>query len=253
MNTIYIQTSSKEMIEAPIMDDIPIEAVSEFSTFGDLVPMIDQVVTLLTAYGSGKGQTSDTALLARGILDAPRWTKTNPVKITVDLHFYNKTSSLDDVITPMNTLLGLHLISMNENRTYKIPGFNAKNITALRDVIANKQSKKEDIVAATKALDLAFGGEERAETIMKSMEDTTISVLIPGIVYLPIAYIHSITPTYSKFITDAGYPLWATANVQIVSLSPAMFENFSNGSKVVSEKNIFGVTSLVNTDTGFII
>jgi hypothetical protein len=233
MNTIYIELSDGvTVIKAPILDDFPIEAVSEFSTFGELVPIMDQLVTLGTAMqSSGTGTTSKTALLARSVLDAPRWTKTNPIKITIDLHFYTETDAEKDVTNKVNTLMGLHVLSRGEKGRIKIPGFNAKNIKEISKVLSDKSASdsSKKLASATQANFKTQFGTDDAEEVLKNMTDAVISVLIPGVVYLPLAYIHAVQPTYSKFKTNFEFPLWATLNVQIVSLTPAMLDNFTDG------------------------
>ena len=233
MNTIVIQLDDGAIITAPIMDDIAIEAVSEFQSIGDLVPVIDQVVTMLTAFTGGTGSASQVAVLARSILDAPRWTKTNPVKITLDLHFYTETDSKKDVVDKMDMLLGLHILTIDTNGVLKIPGFNAKNIKDVSENIKKTDKNKTGVPS----------GNKKAETSsFKGLQTKNISVLIPGIVYLPLAFIYSVIPTYSKFKTSKGYPLWATANVQIVSLTPATLQNFKDGESM-KYSSVFGIVS----------
>lgn len=239
MNTIYIQLSGgSTTIQAPIIDDFPIEAVSEFATFGELVPIMDLLVTLGTAFSAGGNTTSKTAVLARSVIDAPRWTKTNPIKITTDLHFYTETSAEENVVNKVNTLMGLHVLSRGEQGRIRIPGFNAKNIKDISAVLSDKSasaSSKKSAAALQANFKEQFGTTD-AEELLKNIQDVVISVLIPGVVYLPFAYIHAVQPTYSKFRTSEGYPLWATVNVQIVSLVPAMLHNFEDGKNMYVSK-----------------
>jgi len=233
MNTIVIQLEDGAIVTAPIMDDIAIEAVSEFQSIGDLVPTADSIVTLLTATGAGTNSTSQTAVLARSILDAPRWTKTNPVKITIDLHFYTETDSKKDVVDKMNILLGLHVLSIDTMGVLKIPGFNAKNIKDVKETLTKTDKNKSVGISIPK---------KATTKDVSSAQTKNISVLIPGIVYLPLAFIYAITPTYSKFKTSKGLPLWATASLQIVSLTPASIQNFEDGN-LMSYSSVFGIVN----------
>jgi hypothetical protein len=103
--------------------------------------------------------------------------------------------------------------------------FNSKNIKDISNELTDQKNKdkvKTNLVSF-------YGSEEKANEVLGAQKDSIIGVLVPGIIYLPFAYLHAVQPTYSKFKTENGLPLWAIVNVQIVSLTPAMFENFENG------------------------
>jgi hypothetical protein len=225
MNIIYIQPKGVPVIKSPILDDFQVEAVSEFGSISELVPTLDTVVSLVTAVESaGSNRTSRTAVLARSVLDGQRWLKTNPVKLTLDLHFYTETDAKKDVIDKMNILLGLHILRFDSKSGLVIPGINSKNVAEIAKTLTDKKNEKKTVTPSIPILDTGS-----AQETLKNTPNNTISVLIPGVIYLPLAFIYAIQPTYSKFRTDGGYPLWATANVQIYSFGPAILDNFEDG------------------------
>jgi len=231
MNRIIMQFASGQ-IDLPITEDFQIETATEFSTFGDLCPTISSLVDVGNMLSSSGGTVGSTGLGLRSILDAPRWTKTNPVKITVDMFFYTKTDPLTDVLDPMTLLIGSHILRTGDKKQVLVPGLNAKNVRSIDQEIKDIKDK---------------GGEEITDQQKKEMQkiidqqqDSIFSVVIPGVIYLPAAFVFSVSPTYSKHVTENGYPLWASANVQIQSLVPAFIEFFKMGRLFDTNGNYYG-------------
>lgn len=220
MNRIILIFSNKEQISIPIQEDFQIETVTEFSSFADMCPTISSLVDLGNAFTSTGGGVSQIGLELRTILDAPRWTKTLPLKIVADLFFYTKTEASKDVVDKVNKLLKLHLLSVDKNKKIRIPGLNATNVDKISENLKNL--KKGDSQTGT-------------DTVKKSGIDLEynhiFSVVIPGVVYIKDAFFSAIQPTYSKHVTEKGFPLWASVNVQIQSLSPGFAEFFEDGKK----------------------
>lgn len=231
MNSLYIIYDSggkQEMLQSPITEDFQVEAVSEFSTFAELCPTIDTLMNLATAYeGGSSGKVGASNLTIRSILDAPRWIKTNPTKITLDMHFYLESDPYEDIVKPMVTLLSLHILTKGKDGRFKIPGIYAGNVKEIGDLLTgnSEKAKKETKglnEVETKALDTVKG---RLSDLDK-VDNKVISALIPGVLYLPYAYVHSVQPTYSKQTTQSGLPIWASANLTISSLLPANLKDF---------------------------
>ena len=221
MNSIILNFESATMTY-PITEDFQIETSTEFSSFGDLCPTISSLVdvgNMLTT--TGNGVVTDTGLNLRSILDAPRWTKTNPVKITVDMFFYTKEKAKEDVVDAINILIGSHVLSQDDKGKTRVPGINASNVKSIDEMQAEITANGGEALSKTE--------KDNINTQLQKQKNSMFSVLIPGVVFLPYAFIFSISPTYSKHVTENGYPLWASANVQIQSVMPAFVEYFKMG------------------------
>ena len=55
-----------------------------------------------------------------------------------------------------------------------------------------------------------------------------ISVFIPGIIYIPYGFLETVRPTFSRQITESGFPLWGEADITIHSMFPASQEMFDD-------------------------
>lgn len=245
MNRIIITFDEGLAFEIPIYEDFLIETVTEFASFADFCPTISSIVDLANAASSTGGTVSSGGLNLRAILDTPRWKMTNPIKITTDLFFYTKTDPYLDVIQPLNMLLACHLLKRNAKDQISIPGINAKMVAQLEEDIASTKNAdnltKKQIDAINKE---RKANEEKLEKLKQQdgiTHSSFFSVLIPGVIFLEHAFIFSIQPTYSKHVTESGYPLWVQANVQLQSLAPGFVEFFQTGSQYTwdgTQKNI---------------
>ena len=228
MNRIIIQyEGGYKPLEIPITEDFQIEASTEFSSFADLAPTISSLVDLGNTFTTtANGEVTSTGLKLRSVLDAPRWQRTNPVRITLDMFFYTRTSALENVVLPLEVLIGSHIIKRGKDNKLKVPGLNALNVKNIDNLISGIKNKetRDDFVEEE-------GGKEELKKLAENQVNSLFSVIIPGVVYLPKAFVFAIQPTYSKQVTDEGYPLWASANVQIQSLTPALAEYFETGRK----------------------
>lgn len=237
MNRIIIIFQTPDLastIVCPIMEDFQIETVTEFSNFAELCPPISSLLDLANMYTTASsGNVSTTGFNLRSLLDAPRWQKTNPAKITTDMFFYTKTDPVTDVLIPLNSLIGAHLPRI-VNKKIMVPGLNATNVKEINNVIANAMNSPEGKLAAEE-LGEGKKGTSELRKLLESQYSALFSVLIPGVIFIPLAFISAIAPTYSKHVTEAGYPLWASANVQIQSLTPALAEYFRDGMKFTAE------------------
>lgn len=223
MNRIILTLRDNSQIEAPIQEDFSIEANTEFTSFADLAGSISSLVDLANVASTTGGTVSRAGLMLRSIIDAQHWSKTNPVKINLDMFFYTKADAQLDVVDKVNSLLALHLLR-HDPKTNRIlvPGINAKMIADMEKEI--KGIEKERSI-------------EKKEVLSKSAYDKILnvtssffSVIIPGVIYLENAFMFSVKPTYSKQVTEGGYPLWAQVNVEVCGIAPAFVEDFKRGS-----------------------
>ncbi len=223
MKTLYLNIPGEtEIISSPIMDEIQIEATSEFSDFASLTPSVDQLVTILTAYSSTGGTVSGGLAGMRAVLDAQRWSKTLPTRITLDLHFFVKTDPKKDVADKMNTLLGLHILREDPKQKgrFFLPGINMRNANTIYKDINGKTPPN---------VDPPVSANTDEDKILANTKSAVFSLLIPGVVYLPYAYISAIQPVWGNQETASKIPLWARANVTFSSVGPSQSRHFTDG------------------------
>lgn len=242
MNRIILTLNNQELtqIEAPIQEDFPIETTTEFTSFSDLCGTISNLVDLANTLSTTGGTVSQSGLMLRSIIDSYRWSKTNPIKINLDMFFYTKTDPKIDVVQKVNTLLALHLLRHDPNGRVLVPGINAAMIAKIEKQIKSIESEKDQ---AKK--------EQLANDTYKQVEltsSTFFSVTIPGIVHIDNAFIFAVKPTYSKQVTTKGYPLWASVNVDICGIAPAFVENFKRGSDFFYSRSI---GTVVDSEKGY--
>jgi hypothetical protein len=226
MNRIFLQFRDEghTIIDAPIQEDFSIEASTEFTSFSDLCGPISNLVDLANTVSGTGGTISQTGLALRSIIDSQRWSKTNPIKINLDMFFYTKTNAKEDVVDKVNTLLWTHILWHDKNGRIHIPGINAKEIAEIDKVVKGKEGEAFEKTIETQ------GWQNKGESI-KTATTSFFSVLIPGVVYLESAFMFAVKPTYSKQITEKGFPLWASVNVDIQGTAPAFVRNFEEGAK----------------------
>lgn len=227
---IYYNSDNKKTTHIyPINEDFVIEAVTEFSSFADLSPTISSLVDLGNMFTtSSSGNLTKTGLNLRGMLDAPRWQKTNPVKIVVDILFYTKNDAKENVVDPINNLLGSHILNVADGKV-KAPGLNAMNVDKYNEIMDTLSKNDQQTYK-----DSLYTKEEFAKA-KEATYSSLFSVLIPGVVFLESAFFTAVRPTYSKHVTEKGYPLWASVNLEISGLTPAFISQFENGAKMGEE------------------
>jgi hypothetical protein len=233
MNRIILifRDKGNTTIEAPIQEDFQIDATTEFTSFSDLCPSISSLTDLANTVSVSGGTVSKAGLTLRSIIDAQRWTKTNPIKINLDMFFYTQEDAKKDVVDKINLLLWTHILKYDDNNRILVPGINAQQIINIEASI--KGTEKEgmsDIQRADASEKLASKEESKLENL-KKQTTSFFSVIIPGIVYLDNAFMFAVKPTYSKQVTAKGYPLWASVNVDICGVAPAFLHSFEQGSR----------------------
>jgi hypothetical protein len=232
-NRVYIDIiGTNIMLSAVCSEDINVQAVSQFTRISDLVPGMNELVGLITTYGGVlNGEVKKAMGQVQNALDIPIWSKTEPVKLPIDLNFFLKTSGYEDVWRPTMVLQSMCVLSRSADGTSLItPGFNANTIGHAGNNLGNPVKPGEVKKLAQKA----EGSTSNASQLMKEEDDLPktfasksklCSVYIPGIVYMPIAILESIQVTWSKQLTNKGYPIWAKVNCQFTGSFPAVFED----------------------------
>lgn len=195
--------STKKTLEIPMTSDITIEAVSNWQAIGDFIPdFLNKTISLMTNLSAAGGGVSEGLVGLQNKLQVPMWQSSPPVKISVQLGFFTKTSAYNDVFDPVTELVGLSILSRDpdNDKRFITPGISLANL--------NDFSAK--------------GGEKKI-----SKKSKLISFEIPGVVYLPLAMVESARPTFSQEVTESSYPLWATVDLNIIGASPASTDMFT--------------------------
>ncbi len=200
----YMDTNQQETTSIfPLTEDPTLEVGSEFKSFSDDIPQISSILALMQNLGTTGGEASQGITNLLTALDAPRWQKTNPVRITTKLLFYTEENPYDDVYKPMTDIMSLSILTVKgegENARIAIPGISLRNFS-----------------------DFQLIGTQTESDVKKRFSEYSkiISIEIPGVIYLEKAIVEKAVPTYSKETTDSGFPLWGSLDMTMVSLAPA--------------------------------
>jgi len=187
-NRIYINILGSDIkISAPCSEDIPITVASQMSSFGELVPEMATITGLVsTGFSMFEGKIQGGMVNLQNALDIPRWQKTDPVKIPVDINLFIKTDPLEDVWHPAMALLAMHILSKDGDR-YITPGLNLASMSKIQS-------------SGTEATNTVSTGPGAGSNPYVDPKDATpenvkfpaaaklCAVYIPGIVYLPLLY-----------------------------------------------------------------
>jgi hypothetical protein len=192
----------KIIFELPLIEDVSVDVQSQFGSYGDMVPGLSNMIHLVSTLSASGGAVGEGILNLTNQLDAQRWDRTDPTRLTVKLGFFVKDKPYENVIYPVSTLVGMSILTYNaKDKNYSVPGINLKDMSNFTKKLGQSGN---------------FVGSKFC------------SVLIPGIIYLPVAYIEKATPTYSKQVTENSYPLWATLELTFVSTFPALESDFKD-------------------------
>lgn len=215
-------TDSSKLWEFPLIEDIQIEYKSEYENMMDGIPLIGDILSMmerLAGLSATDAEVSTETVRFKTMMSMERWKMTQPIRFNAKLAFYTKTNSFKDVVTPMKDLISYSILSLTEDKkNYKTPGVSVSAINKLKDAAEGKG--KDDIFKNGKLL----------------------IIDIPGIVRVIPAMIEQATPTYSKQLTESGYPLWGTLELQIKGFYPASTEIMENIGKAlvkVEEASVF--------------
>lgn len=219
----------------PLHQDIQLELTTNSQDLRAFFPnLLTQILDFIKKAGDFVGESNPYLESAMG---TPIYDKTDPLKLNLELLFYTKTNPLYDVILPIFDLCSSPLpIRMND--VYMLnPFVNVLNITkslnALFKATASrargkgltKAEKKAESGAIDNILGWAKEKTGKAVGSFKTSKDKdvirSVDVLIPGVIFVPNAFIMRAVPIFSKETTVSGYPLWGRVNLEIRSLTPA--------------------------------
>ena len=205
---IKIYKPQEEVLTFPLTKDVLLETKSQFSSMGEVIPSVAKVFDYATLISAGMTGTVGAGLIeTKNLFDIKRWTKTDPLIFTADLLLYTKTDPYKDVYEPAKLLIDQVILSKDNTGRFTVPGISAASLSDFQGEISPAENVRAKLV----------------------------TVWIPGMLYLPIAMIESVQTTFSKEITDSGYPLWASINVNIESIMPANSDFFDDVKVLIGE------------------
>ena len=230
-NRIYIKMynlingQEDYILDSPLQEDVAWDIQTTYQDVSDLFPSgFDDILTLFRKGAQISGNTSKPI---EDIVNQPLWQKTEPLKISTNLMFYTKTDPIGDVMLPTLSLCALNVLTDLKKETapvvvgtkpeyttdYKIPGISFRDAKILR----GKNTASSVVEQDSKNYKALFS---------RDSSSTVCSVLIPGIIFLPIALCIAGKPTFSKEVTKSilspdVFPLWAKVDVEIRSITPA--------------------------------
>jgi len=215
-NRIFIQNYNRtdDSMDFPLLEDVTLEIVSQFSSFGEAVPKVSEIVNFAATLQAGiAGSVDQGVILTKNLFDIPRWKKTDPIKFVAKLVFPLKDKGAEkDIFIPMKKLISYSILTSNSDGSYAVPGISLASLESFQ----------------------SSGGRQGFSKNAK-----LISIGIPGVVYLPVAMIERASPTYSKEITESGFPLWGQIDISILGVYPANTSMFDDAQMLGFKYNKF--------------
>jgi hypothetical protein len=198
--TTFPRQNGDGLLITHLRDDVKMQVGTEFQSFSDGTPVasiLDSVQSLTSKVGVGLGGLAKFS-------NIKAWKKTDPLKIALTMRFDTENSAKYDVYLPAMALLGYTIPEETPDGLLKTPGAN------LFDLIEKVKSSGAEGVEQLKGV--ADGNR-------------TVSLLIGGWFYVSEAVLLKAEPTFSKNVTESGYPLWAEVNIELESLQTATIDN----------------------------
>lgn len=258
MNKIYIEVlkSGIQPLEFLLQEDFTVEAKSEFGTFGDLIPgVFRQFIDLATAFNATGDKIAKGVVFMNNVLDLKRWTKTPPPVIQCTLKFYTKEDVYEDVWLPMNLFVSLGILTRDKSGNFVNPAPSLNSVGKISTLLSDKSAPPKD-----KEGNVQVGTKDYTKKPLKdqiatngfidsfsTIQSKLLSIWIPGVIYLPFAFIENCRPKYSNqvVVKDDGmeYPLFGELELSISGISSAMDDFFLDSNRVrVDPKGITPAT-----------
>jgi len=248
MNRLFVEVlkSNIQPESFLLQEDFTIDAKSEFSSFGELLPGgITNLVNLAISYSSTESTVGAGTVYMSNVMDLKRWIKTYPASINCTLKFYTREDVVTDVWLPMNFFLSLGILSRIEEGTgdkkrgsFVTPapslGSCGQISRALNGDISTTATPKEkkplSEFLSSNAKQAGFGLD------FSEIKSKILSVLIPGVIYLPYCFVEEVTPTYSNqvVVADNGkeYPLWGEIQLRLSGIYSAIDDMLDDSNKI---------------------
>lgn len=201
-----------DLLVVEIEEDIDLNIKNSFGTGEDFLPrsakgILDLAKSVQGLSGSRGGVTS-----ILNTFDMPVWTETEGFKVKLSATFYTDDNPLFNVIVPTYGIISICSLSpvfdKDTNRLVGIavPGVNFGNL----GIALDKATDKDRETAAQ---------ENRNKVNDPNVK--LISLNIPGVIYLPSAYIPELRVTFSNQMTEYNIPLWTKLEMEVNGFRPA--------------------------------
>jgi len=199
---LKIYNPKEDLLVFPLTKDPLIETETKFSSIAEVIPAVADLFNTYTLLSAGtSGGVSEDTLKTKNLFDIKRWTGTEPLRFTCDLILHTQTNAFKDVYSPAKLLMNQVILSKDDNGRFIVPGISLASMSDFQE-------------------GQSIGGLSKKAKV--------ISAWIPGILYIPLGMIEKVQVTFSKEVTDSGYPLWANINVTIESILPANSDFFDD-------------------------
>lgn len=264
MNRLFVEVlkSNIEPESFLLQEGFTIDAKSEFSSFGELLPGgITNLVNLAISYSSTGNTVGSGTVYMSNVMDLKRWTKTNPASINCTLKFYTKEDVVTDVWLPMNFFLSLGILSRIEetSKSGKKSGSFVTPAPSLGSCGQISRALKGDLdkkVTSSNKLALKDLLQNKSEAgfglKFSEIKSKILSVLIPGVIYLPYCFVEEATPTYSNqvVIADNGkeYPLWGEIQLRLSGIYSAIDDMLDDANKIDITSDNWKANGLVSSN-----
>lgn len=214
-NRIYIKLYNRitdeanYIIDSPLQEDVTLDIQTNYTDVDEIIPSF-----LSTARNLMKTGTQVSSTASKGITDIlsqPIWDKAEPLKISTNLIFYTQKDPKKDVLEKALSLCSLNVLSSTTPGTYNVPG------VAFSDMSKIRESTSYEI----------GGNKDYSSLFSANSKSTVCSVLIPGIIFLPVALCIASKPIFSKEVVLKNgfpYPLWCKIDTELRSITPATLD-----------------------------
>ena len=198
-------------------EDIQLQINTQMTSYGEQLGSLADLVSMVTNVNTLGGQITQGNMNLENLMDAPRWKKTDPLKINLELTAFSETYAEWDVYNKIMELVN-----------YSIPWFKslnpASNTMTLPGINLNTTGEYQSRSALKRAL--IAKGKGAANLQFLKNHSSLIALEIPGVIYLESALVKAAIPTFSKEMTKSEWPLWGKLAIEIWSLSPATSKMF---------------------------
>lgn len=204
-NATIAGSAFSDVIEAPLLTDISPEFQTTHFIANDCFGSAGEAISNITKlYSALSGKISESWLKTANTFNLPIWQKTDPARLTITLGFFLKDDPEKDIMVPVRKLIGQSILSRDfwNPEMLIVPGISLNTIKDVKNPTKTNSTAK------------------------------IVSVWIPGVMYIAKAIILNAKPTFSRQRVDAGffakssyYPLWASVDLTIEGLIPAIMED----------------------------
>lgn len=209
------------VINTYTMDDVDIEAESQFETPESMIPWSGFLNTL----GNIQSKVSGTSPEILNFMKVPTWQSTSPLQLNFQVNFYSMTDSILDVLLPTLSLLSLTILKRvkvgETSAVYQVPGVFMGN---MGDALYRSVSKAQES-GTTDSAPAENEKEKKSLDAIKAMSNEGqgrfFSVNIENLIQLDHCLLEAVKPKISRQQTSSGGPLWAMVDLKIKTLLPA--------------------------------